>query len=75
MILTSVDVREIIVGTNLVQIVLNVLNDSRCSIFNKIVHCVQRFENLFPFFRLRLYFRPEVLHNYVVVLPIVGVVS
>mgnify|MGYP001040504706 CR=1 FL=1 len=68
-------VREIIVGANLVQLVLNVLNNARCTILDKVVHHIQRFEDATVLFRLRLEFGPQVLHDHVVVLPVVSVVG
>ncbi len=68
-------VREIIVGANLVQLVLNVLHNARCTILYQVVHHIQRFEDATVLFGLRLEFGPQVLHDDVVVLPVVSVVG
>lgn len=66
---------EVLKSANLVKVVLDFLDDSGRSILAQVVHRVQSFENATPFLWLALDFAPEVLHDDVVVFPVVGVVG
>lgn len=59
----------------LIQIVFDVLDDARGPIFDQIIHSAECFEDTLPLFGLGLHLGPQVLHNDVIVVPVVGVVG
>ena len=59
---------------NFEQIVLDVLHTARRTIFDQVVHDVERLEDPAVFFGFAAEFRPQMLHDHVVVLPVVRVV-
>jgi hypothetical protein len=54
---------------------LIVLDNARRSVLDQVVHGVEGFEDAAPVFRLLGEDLPQVLHDVVVVLPVVGVVG
>ena len=66
---------EILQSPNLIQVILDLLHDPRCSILAQVVHAAQCLENAAPLLWLALHFAPQVLHDHLIILPVVGVVS
>ena len=66
---------EVLESANLVEVVLDLLDDTRRTVLAKVIHGVEGLENTFPLLGLRMHLQPEVLEDDVVVLPVVGVVS
>ena len=58
-----------------VKVIFNLLNDTRCAVFAEVVHAVEGLEDSAPLLGLGLDLGPEVLHDNVVVLPVVGVIG
>jgi hypothetical protein len=73
--LTAFLVAELVEPAHFVQLVLNVLDNARRSVLDQVVHGVEGFEDAAPVFRLLGEDLPQVLHDVVVVLPVVGVVG
>ena len=67
--------RKVLQRPDLVKVILDFLHDSGGAIFAEVVHAVEGLEDAAPFFGLGLDFGPEVLHDDVVVFPVVRVVS
>jgi len=67
--------RKVLQAPDLVQVVFDVLDDSWSTVLDKIVHGAEGFEDSTPFLRLALDLLPEMLHDNVIVLPVVGVVG
>jgi hypothetical protein len=55
--------------SNLVDIVLDILDHSWSSILDKVVHDMDGLSNPSPLFRLGLEFVPKMFHDYLVILP------
>ena len=60
---------------DLVQVVFDVLDDSWGTILDEVVHGTECFEDSAPLLRLALDLLPKMLHDNVIVLPVVGVVG
>lgn len=72
---SALQVGKIKEASNLVHIILQVLDHSRCTVFNQVVHTVKRLEDTPPLLWLTVHGLPEMLADDDVVLPVVGVVS
>jgi hypothetical protein len=68
-------VGEVIKISDLEQVIFDVLNTSGRSIFDKIIHNIERFKNTAPIFGFFAQLIPQMLHDNVVVVPVVRVVS
>lgn len=66
---------EILQSPDLIQIIFNILNYSRSSIFAQIVHGIQCFENTSPFFWFTQNLAPQMLHDDVVIFPVESMVG
>ena len=67
--------REVLQSSNLVQVIFDLLNDSRSPVFTEVVHGAERLENPAPLLGLGLYPSPQVFHDDVVVFPVIGVIG
>ena len=67
--------REVLEGSNLVEVILEILNNSGRAVLDQVVHDVDGFGDAAPLFGLQSELLPEVLHDDLVVLPVVGMVS
>merc|ERR1712176_1192967 len=68
-------VGKVLKTSDLVKVIFDVLNDARRTIFNEVIHCVKRLEDALPLLWLALHFFPQMLHDNIVVFPVVCVVS
>ena len=75
MFLTAFLVAELAEPAHLVQLVFDVLDDAWRSVLDQVVHGVEGFEDAAPVFGLLSEDLPQVFHDVVVVLPVVGVVG
>ena len=67
-------VGKIIQEPDFIKIIFDVLNDSWRSVLYQVVHRVERFYDPLPLLRLAVNLSPEMLHDHIIVFPIVGVV-
>ena len=65
---------EVLERTNLVEVILEILNDSGRAILDQVVHDVDGFGNATPLLGLQSQLLPQMLHDDLVVLPVVGVI-
>lgn len=73
--LAIVVVAEVGESTDLEQVVLDVLHHTRGAILHEVVHDGESLEDAPPVLGLALDFLPHMLHDHVVVVPVVGVVG
>jgi len=60
--------------SNFVQVILEVLNDTWSSVLDKVVHDMHGLGDSLPFFTLKCELLPQMLHNNLVILPVVSVI-
>lgn len=75
MVRAAIRVGKIVERPNFVEVVFHVLDHSGRAVLDEVVHGVERFVNAAPLRLLGLHFGPQMLHDDVVVLPVVGVVG
>lgn len=68
-------VGEVLQRSNLVEVIFNLLNNTWCTIFAEIVHAVEGFKDSSPLLWLALHLLPEMLHDHIIVLPVVCMVG
>ncbi len=75
MVRAAIRVGKIVKRPNFVEVVFQVLNHSWRAVLDEVVHGVERFVNAAPLRLFGLHFGPQMFHDDIVVLPVVGVVG
>lgn len=66
---------EVLESADFVEVIFDFLNDAGCAVLAHVIHGVEGLEDAAPLLWLALHLDPQVLHDHIVVFPVVSVVG